>query len=113
MAAIVEAGTRPDMVFVPKKSVEQQDIQCIHRIRSRLVKQRTGLVNQIRGLLSEYGITIPQGIGQARKRLPEILEDAASELTNVSRTLFSDLHQQLLDIDQIILRYDNPNSGFM
>ncbi|MEJ2419621.1 MAG: IS110 family transposase, partial [Exilibacterium sp.] len=54
--AICEAVSRPNMRFVPKKSVEQQDIQMIHRVRGRLIKQRTALVNQIRGLLNEYGV---------------------------------------------------------
>lgn len=64
---VCEAVGRPTMRFVPLKSVEQQDIQVIHRIRQQLVKSRTALVNQMRGVLGEYGIVIPQGIEQARK----------------------------------------------
>jgi len=60
--AICEAVQRPSMRFVPAKSIEQQDIQSLHRIRSRLIANRTAQANQIRGLLLEYGITIPQGI---------------------------------------------------
>lgn len=56
--AICEAVTRPNMRFVPQKSVQQQDLQCQHRVRSRLVACRTQLVNQIRGLLAEYGIVL-------------------------------------------------------
>ena len=59
--AICEAVQRPGMRFVAGKTVEQQDVQCLHRIRSQVVAQRTAQVNQIRGLLLEYGITIPQG----------------------------------------------------
>ena len=62
--AICEAVTRPSMRFVAIKTVEQQDIQSLHRIRSGLVQRRTALANQIRGLLNEYGIIIPQGITQ-------------------------------------------------
>ncbi len=73
--AICEAVQRPTMRFVPSKSIEQQDIQCVHRVRSLLVGRRTAQANQIRGLLMEYGIIIPKGINQIRKAIPEILED--------------------------------------
>jgi transposase len=53
--AICEAVSRPHMRFVPLKTVENQDIQAIHRLRRRLIKERTALVNQIRGLLAERG----------------------------------------------------------
>ncbi len=59
--AIVEAASRPSMHFVPIKQVEQQDIQSIHRVRSRIVKTRTALINEIRGLNLEYGITVAPG----------------------------------------------------
>ena len=74
--AIAEASQRPSMRFVPIKTIEQQDIQNIHRQRERLKKERTALVNQIRGLLAEYGIVMPLGVGAVRKQLPLILEDA-------------------------------------
>ncbi|RUM41350.1 MAG: IS110 family transposase [Desulfocapsa sp.] len=64
--AICEAVQRPNMRFVPSKSIEQQDIQCVHRVRSLLVGRRTAQANQIRGLLMEYGIVIPQGINQLK-----------------------------------------------
>jgi transposase len=57
--AICEAMTRPTMRFVPIKQLEQQDLQALHRVQERLVKARTALVNEIRGLLSEYGIVLP------------------------------------------------------
>jgi transposase len=79
--AICEAVTRPSMRFVPQKSVGQQDLQCLHRVRSRLVACRTQLVNQIRGLLAEYGIVLPQHPGQVRRGLPTVLEDAENQLT--------------------------------
>ncbi len=59
--AISEAARRPNIIAVPIKTIEQQDIQCLHRIRERHVAHRTGLINQTRGLLSEYGIIAPQG----------------------------------------------------
>jgi transposase len=64
--AICEAVTRPTMRFVPIKRVEQQDLQALHRIRERLIKARTALVNEMRGLLNEYGIILPQGITKFR-----------------------------------------------
>ena len=70
--ALTEAGQRPNIPTVPIKTVEQQDLQALHRIRERLVKNRTAVVNQVRGLLLEYGIVIPQGLARLRKRLPRV-----------------------------------------
>jgi hypothetical protein len=58
------------MRFVPIKSVDQQDMQALHRIRERQIKARTALVNQIRGLLAEYGVVMPKGVAQVRQKLP-------------------------------------------
>lgn len=104
--AICEAVTRPNMRFVPRKSREQQDIQLIHRVRSRLIKQRTALVNQIRGLLGEYGLIIPLSITAVRRKLPEYLEDAENELTPIGREIFNELYEQLLGFDEQISGYD-------
>ena len=73
--AICEAVTRSNMRFVAVKTVEQQAILSVHRARQGFVKSRTAQGNQIRGLLSEFGIMIPQGIGSIMKQVPEILED--------------------------------------
>jgi transposase len=104
--AICEAVQRPSMRFVGIKNIGQQDIQAIHRIRERLVKERTALVNQIRGLLAEYGIVVSQGINKVRKKLPEILEDATNELSYLGRTLFNDLLTQLYNADHKVEEYD-------
>src|SRR5262247_337693 len=77
--AICEAVSRPHMRLVPLKTVESQDIQAIHRLRSRLIKERTALVNQVRGLLTERGIVIAQGITRLRTQLPRIIEDLETE----------------------------------
>jgi len=69
-AAICEAVTRPDMRFVPVKSAEQQAVLSLHRIRQALITQRTALVNQLRGLLSEFGLVIPKGRYQTHEHLP-------------------------------------------
>ena len=73
--AICEAASRPSMRFVAVKSVAQQDMQALHRVRQQLVKTRTALMNQVRGLLGEYGIVIAQGVARLRHALPSILED--------------------------------------
>ena len=104
--AICEAATRPSMRFVSIKSAEQQDIQSLHRYRQRVVEERTALANQIRGLLTEYGIVIPQGIGFLRKKLPEILEEEDGDITSLSREIFSQLYEDLKEIDKKIKGLD-------
>lgn len=104
--AICEAATRPQMRFVPLKSIEQQDIQAVHRVRQLLVQQRTALVNQARGLLREYGVFIPAGISQFRGAIADVLEDAENELTDLTRQLMTDLYQRLLELDGQITDYE-------
>lgn len=98
--AIAEAAQRPSMRFVPIKSVEQQDVQNFHRQRERIKKERTALVNQVRGLLAEYGVVINKGVAAVRRDLPDILEDAENGLTSHSRALFAELLDELRAIDQ-------------
>lgn len=104
--AIAEAVRRPTMRFVPIKQVAHQDIQCTHRIRERLVHNRTALSNEMRGLLQEYGIVIAEGLSKLRKEMPLILEDASNELTDSSRELFSELLQELKEMDGQIAVYN-------
>jgi len=104
--AIYDAVTRPNKREVAIKTVEQQDMQLIHRIRQDLVDKRTALVNQIRGLLSERGIVIKQGINQVRKELPCILEDAKNGLTALSRELFAEQYEKLKALDNEIEAQD-------
>ena len=104
--AISEAVTRPSMRFVPVKSVDQQDIQSVHRIRERLVTARTSLVCEIRGLLGEYGITIPQGIRELPKAVPEILADTENHLTSFTRELIQDLFSELLSLTEKVKSYN-------
>ena len=100
--ALTEAGRRPSIPSVPVKSAEQQDIQAWHRVRERLVKNRTALVNQVRGLLLEYGVVIPQGIYRLRKRVPRILEDADNGLSLAFRDLLQSLARELSTLDASI-----------
>ncbi len=104
--AIAEAAQRPNMRFVPIKTQEQQDIQALHRLRERTVKERTALANQIRGLLAEYGIVIRLGITAVRKALPEILEDGENGLTPRGRACFAQLRDELVEIDATCARYE-------
>jgi transposase len=103
--AICEAVGRPAMRFVPIKSIEQQDIQMLHRVRSGLVKERTALANRIRGLLAEYGIIVPIGLVKVRQALPDILEDADNGLTMAARVIFADLQDQLVELDKQVTTY--------
>ena len=100
--AICEAVQRPNMRFIPAKSIEQQDIQSLHRIRSQLVARRTAQANQIRGLLMEYGIVIPQGISYIRKSLPDILEDGENRLSVLFREQLSGLYEEMVHLDERI-----------
>jgi len=105
--AICEAVQRPSMRFVPAKSVEQQDIQSLHRIRSQAVARRTAQANQIRGLLMEYGVIIPKGISYVRRETPCILEDATNELTIIFRELLSELYDEIVHLDKRIKMLEN------
>lgn len=105
-AAICEAVGRPSMRCVPIKSIERQDLQALHRIRSELIHQRTAKVNQIRGLLGEYGIVVAQRVTALRKALPEILEDATNGLTAYFRTLLDGLRADLVYLDEQIAILD-------
>ena len=103
---ICKAVTRPNMRFVSPKTVEQQDLQALHRVRSRVMKERKALANQARGLLAEYGVTIAQGIHRLRHALPGILEDAENGLSLDARELFAELYEQLLVCDERVEHYD-------
>jgi transposase len=102
-AAICEAVSRPQMRFVPAKTVEQQDLQALHRIRSRLIGCRTQISNQIRGLLAEYGIVLPQHLIQVRRALPQLLDEKEKRLSDFAKRLFSTLYEELQALDQRIL----------
>ncbi len=98
--AITEAAQRPSMRFVPIKTVEQQDVQNFHRQRERIKKERKALVNQIRGLLAEYGLVINKGVAAVRKGLPEVLEDANNGLTALARECFAEQLEELRALEQ-------------
>jgi transposase len=104
--AICEAVARPNMRFVPIKNIEQQAVLSLHRVRQGFISARTAQANQIRGLLSEYGIILPQGISNITKLVPDLLEDASNELPGMFRLLidrlmdhFKELYRQVAEID--------------
>jgi len=106
--AIAEAVLRPTMRFVPIKSEEQQDLQAMHRCRQRLIGRRTALVNQIRGMLYERGLTAPQTTGALAKRLAEFLAvDGDADVTALLRELLQDLREEWLWLDQRIAAIDD------
>jgi transposase len=104
--AICEAAGRPSMRFVPVKSVEQQAVLTVHRVRALLVGERTALVNHIRGLLGEFGLVIAQGRARVRQALPGLLEDADNGLPDLARELFYGLYERLLELERRIGELD-------
>ena len=105
--AICEAVTRPSMRFVAVKSVEQQDMLTLHRVREGLMKERVALINRIRGSLSEYGIVIPKNACNLRHALPLILEDAGNGLTTMARQVFNELYEDLGVREERIAQLEN------
>jgi error-prone DNA polymerase len=91
-AALCEAASRPDRMFVPVKTIEQQGILALHSARSLLVKQQTMLVNAMRGLATEFGLTVPQGIGKLDELF--VLVDADKAIPEKARQVFTELFEQ-------------------
>jgi len=104
--AIAEAVTRPTMRYVPVKSVDQHDLQALHRVRERLMKARTALINETRGLLHEYGIVVPRGAATFRKHVLEKLATEADKLTTPSWGLFQQLLEELTALEARVATYD-------
>jgi transposase len=104
--AICEAVGRPNMHFVAVKTEEQQAVLMVHRARSLVVANRTALVNQIRGLLAEFGLVVPKGVAKLRRQLPQILEDAENGLPALAREVLAGLLEQFRELDPRIQQYD-------
>lgn len=105
--AIAEAVTRHNMRFVPIKTEDQLDLQGLHRVRERLVHNRTEVINQIRGFLLERGITFNRGPMSLRKEMPCLLEDAEQSLTPRLRRLLDHLWQEWQSLDEQIEQLAN------
>ena len=106
--AIAEAVGRPTMRFVPIKSDDQLDLQSLHRVRERWVMRRTAVINQIRGLLLERGITLRKGRRHVEEALPGILKDADAKLSGALRLL---LRQLKLELDELGLRLEKADAA--
>ncbi len=104
--AICEAVGRPNMRFVPVKTVDQQALLSVHRVRDGAITERTALVNQIRGLLGEFGVVVPQGRERLQKALPSLLEDADNALPSLFRAVLAELAQHLRGVNERIDQYD-------
>jgi transposase len=98
--AICEAVRRPNMRFVPIKNIEQQAVLALHRVRQGWIKARTAQANQIRGLLSEFGLIVPQGIGHITRRVPALLDEAKDELPGPFQELVQRLLEHFKDLDR-------------
>ena len=85
--AIAEAVQRPTMRFVPLKTEDQLDVQALHRVRNRLVARRTAVINQLRAFLLERGLTVRTGRRHFERALPELLEDAETEMSSIGTLL--------------------------
>src|ERR1017187_7457494 len=105
--AICEAVGRPNMRFVAIKSEEQQSVLMVHRARSLVMTNRTAQVNQIRGLLGEFGLVVAKGVARLRAQLPQILEDAENSLPALAREVLAGLLEQFHELDQRIHQYDS------
>src|SRR5215472_2213653 len=97
--AIAEAVARPAMRFVPIKTADQLDLQSLHRVRERWVMRRTAVINQMRGLLLERGLTIRKGRKYLEDSLPRILEDAENKLSGNLRALLTQLQIEMRYLD--------------
>jgi transposase len=107
--AIAEASLRPNMKFVRVKTVEQQDIQSLHKIRERYVSHRTRISNQTRGLLSEYGLVANQGSKALKALIHEALE--SKTLTELFKEEISSIYEELLDLRERLKRVNNKLKG--
>ena len=98
-AAICEAASRPQMHFVPVKSVEQQSMLCVHRLREGIKTDRTACINRIRGLLAEFGLVFAQKPAVLRQALADTIEDATNELGGLARLALQRAWGQWQELD--------------
>jgi transposase len=105
--AIAEAATRPTMRFVELKSVEQLDTQSLHRVRDRLVGERTALLNQLRAILLERGIAVPQGRRKLERYLAAMLECEDGQVSPRVRSLLEDMAAEWRELDRRIEAFDD------
>lgn len=97
--AIAEAVTRPTMRFVEIRSPEQVDLQALHRVRDRLVAQRTRVICQMRAFCLEYGIAMHQGAGKFKADLPRVVADEENDLSSAMRRLLTELFDDIKNLE--------------
>src|SRR5215207_6881887 len=105
--AIAEAATRPTMRFIELKSEEQLDMQSLHRVRDRLVGERTALINQLRAILLERGLVAPQGRRKLERRLEEWLSEKGLAISSRMRSLVEDMRAEWQMLDRRIEAFDD------
>lgn len=98
-AAICEAASRPHMRFVPIKSVEQQAMLSVHRLREGYKEERTACINRIRGLLAEFGLVFARSPEALRVELPDVIEDASNEMPHLARIALQRAQLQWAELD--------------
>lgn len=106
-AAICEAATRPAMHFVAIKTPQAQAVLALHRVRDGFIKQRTAQANQLRGLLAEFGLVIPQGMAKLMNEVKSAIADEENELPTLMRTTAQRLLSHLLELDRQVQEIDN------
>ena len=104
--AITEAARRPGLKCVEPRTLVQTDMIQVHRLRERIVNQRTALINQLRGFLSEYGVVVHQGKAKLSEALPELLSNKENGLTESSRLIFQRMYDEWQVLNQLIKQLD-------
>jgi len=104
--AITEAARRPNLKCVEPRTLMQTDLIQVHRVLDRMTRQRTALINQIRGFLNEYGLVVVKGKKKLLAAMPDLLEDAENGLTPASRVLFQELYDQFRQANEAINRIE-------
>jgi transposase len=109
--AITEAARRPNLKCVEPRTLAQTDMIQVHRVLDRMVRQRTALINQLRGFLNEYGMVVAQGKAKLLAALPDLLEDAENGLTPSSRALFQQMLEQWRQTNEAIKQIEKGLKG--
>ena len=104
--AITEAARRPSLKCVEPRTLVQTDMIQVHRLRERIVNQRTALINQLRGFLNEYGIVVSQGKEKLSAALPELLSNLENGLTESARNIFQRMYDEWQVLNQLIKQLD-------
>lgn len=105
-AAVCEAAGRPSMRFVPIKTVGQQSILLVHRLRRQCVAAHTRTINQLRGLLAEFGVVAPQGVSTFKARWPVLRQQHDSAIPPLAWSVLDELYNNVQELHQRVLGFD-------